>query len=84
MTDTTAESSTVPLSLVKPGERVRVSAIQAGHRFRTRLHAMGLTLGSTLEVLNSVRGHPVVLQVMGSRVAIGYRMAQKILVRKIQ
>ncbi len=84
MTNITAGSSTVPLSLVKPGEHVRVSVIRSGRGMRTRLHAMGLTLGSTLEVLNSVQGHPVILQVMGSRVAIGYRMAQKILVRKIQ
>lgn len=70
--------------MVSSGERVRISTIQSGRGFRTRLHAMGLTPGTTIKVISSSNGHPMMLQIMDSRVAIGYGMAKKIFVRKLK
>ncbi len=72
----------VPLTSAQPGQRVRVSSIDAGHGLRTRLCAMGLTPGLAAEVVSAGAG-PVVLSVMGSRLVLGHGMAAKVHVKPI-
>jgi len=66
---------------MKPGQSGTVIAIGPGRGMR-RLEAMGLRPGRRIVKISSVFGHgPVTLQIMGStQLAIGYGMAQKILV----
>ena len=73
-------ATTIPLSDVGPGQRVRVSQIDAGQRLTARLSAMGLTPGVPVDVVTA-GGGPIVLQVLGSRLALGRGMAKKVLVR---
>lgn len=68
------------LTSVASGRRVRFVGIQAGCRLQNRLAAMGLVPGIEIEVVrNSVMG-PVIVQVRGSRMALGRGMANKIFV----
>jgi ferrous iron transport protein A len=70
----------IPLSQTTAGQRVRVSQIDAGQSLTARLSAMGLTPGVPVDVI-TVSGGPIVLQVLGSRLALGRGMAKKVLVR---
>lgn len=70
----------MPLSFVKPGERVRIEAINSSGPFRCRLSEMGLIPGEEVEVIaNSSKG-PFILAVKGSRVILGRGMAHRVLV----
>ncbi len=73
----------MPLAMVSPGEVVQVVAVRAGWGFRRRLADMGLTPGVIIKVLNSQIPGPIIIDLRGSRLVLGYGMAQKILVRRI-
>jgi len=66
--------------MVSPGELVQVVAVRAGWGLQRRLADMGLTPGVQVRVINSQRPGPVVLDIRGSRLALGYGVAHKIMV----
>ncbi|MCX5795140.1 MAG: fused ferrous iron transport protein A/B [Elusimicrobia bacterium] len=73
-----------PTSLLglHPGEEAVIETVSGGDELRGRLSAMGLHEGRRIRRLaDSGRGGPVVVDVMGSTVALGRRMAGHILVR---
>ena len=70
----------MPLSMVLPGETVEVAAIRVGWGLQRRLADLGLTPGVRVRVVSSGRPGPVVLDVRGSRLALGYGVAHKIMV----
>ncbi|MFP4055673.1 MAG: ferrous iron transport protein A [Candidatus Brocadiia bacterium] len=69
------------LSSVPEGRRVRVVALDAGRGMAARLAAMGVVPGVELLVVNNRGAGPVVVEVKGTRLALGRGMALKILVR---
>jgi len=73
----------VPLSSLKPGERGIIVNIQGGPGFRNRLLGMGITPGAIVQVLEVYNPGPVVINISGTRFAVGRGMASKILVRKL-
>ena len=70
----------MPLSMVTPGEVVQVVAVRTGWGLQRRLAEMGLNPGVTVRVLNSQRPGSVVIDVRGSRLALGQGVAHKIMV----
>ncbi|MHC4915904.1 MAG: transcriptional repressor [Planctomycetota bacterium] len=70
----------LPLSELAPGERGEVEELSGGRSARRRLGELGLTPGTTVEMLTS-RG-PILMLVRGSRVALGRGMARKVMVRR--
>lgn len=73
----------MPLAMVSPGEVVQVVDVRAGWGFRRRLADMGLTPGVTIRVLNSQIPGPIIIDLRGSRLVLGYGMAQRILVKGV-
>ncbi len=74
----------MPLSMVSPGEQVQVVTIRAGWGLQRRLAEMGLTTGVQVRVINNQRPGAVVLDVRGSRLALGHGVAHKIMVTQSQ
>lgn len=74
---------TVPLAMAAPGEVVTVIEIIAGGGLQRRLADMGLTPGVRVRVINSQMPGPVLIDLRGSRVALGRGIAQKIAVAKV-
>jgi len=72
----------MPLSMVSPGEAVKVTAVRAGWGLQRRLADLGLTPGVRVRVISSGRSGPVVIAVRGSRLALGHGVAHKIMVTK--
>ena len=72
----------MPLSMVSSGELVQVAAVRAGWGLQRRLADMGLTPGVQVRVVNSQRPGPVVIEIRGSRLALGQGVAHKIMVKQ--
>ena len=70
----------MPLSMATQGEVVQVVAVRAGWGLQRRLAEMGLNPGVKVRVMNSQRPGPVVIDVRGSRLALGQGVAHKIMV----
>jgi len=69
--------SSQPLSETPVGKKVRLVAINGGRQLTRRLIALGLTLGSEIEILQH-RSRGVVVAKQGNRVALGKGIAEKL------
>jgi ferrous iron transport protein A len=69
------------LSRVTAGEKVVIVGVGAGWGLQRRLAHLGLTPGTVVRMVNSGCPGQVVLEVRGSRLAIGHGVADKIIVR---
>ena len=72
----------MPLAMVCPGEEVTVVGVKAGRGLSQRLADMGLNRGVTLRVVNSQMPGPVIINLRGSRLALGHGIAHKIMVER--
>ena len=72
----------MPLAMASPGEEVTVVEIRAGRGLTMRLADMGLTPGTTIMVINSQMPGPVLINLKGSRLALGFGVVQKIMVER--
>ncbi len=68
---------------INQGEKCRVTEIQGGRMFIGKLDSLGIRPGVELIKLSAqlMRG-PIIVKVGSARVAIGYRMAKRIIVEK--
>jgi len=76
-------NQTMPLAMVGPGELVTVTGVRAGWGLQKRLADMGLTPGVQIRVINSQMPGPVLIDLRGSRVALGRGITMKIAVKKV-
>jgi ferrous iron transport protein A len=74
-------SNEVNLARMEEGRTGVISDIIGGGKFRLKLESMGIRPGSKITKISNLfyRG-PVVLHVGGTEVAIGHRMARRILI----
>lgn len=72
----------MPLAMISPGGVVQVVDVRAGWVLQKRLADMGLTPGVIIKVMNSQMPGPIIIDLRGSRLVLGYGMAQKILVKE--
>jgi len=68
------------LSRVSRGETVKLVSLGAGWGMQRRLADMGLVPGVLIKVISSGRPGQVVIEVRGSRMALGHGVTRKILV----
>ncbi len=73
-------SQGMPLAMARDGELVTVIGVRAGWGLQRRLADMGLTPGIQIRVINSQMPGPVLIDLRGSRVALGRGVAQKVMV----
>ncbi|MBT9130359.1 MAG: hypothetical protein DDT40_00116 [candidate division WS2 bacterium] len=73
----------IPLAMARPGEMVTVIRARAGSGLQKRLADMGLTPGVQIKVVNCQMPGPVIIDLRGSRVALGRGIAQKIIVKEM-
>ncbi len=77
-----------PLGLLNTGDRAEIIEFGVHKDFHVKenhmnhIEDMGLRVGKTVEVLNNGGIGPMLLKVDGSRIAIGRKMAMKIMVKK--
>ena len=71
------------LSAVRNGEFVRVRALGGGHRFLSRLAALGFTPGARLQVVQNYGHGPIIVSLRDTRIALGRGVAHRILVERL-
>lgn len=69
---------------IRPGEVVRVTAVDGGERVTSRLNDMGLFAGTTVEKLRGNGRGPVIVRVGPCRLALGRGVAEKIVVEAVR
>ena len=70
-----------PLTMALPGKEVTLSNINGGKFAKSKLISLGLTPGVKIKVINNGPG-PLIISVRDSRLALGYGMAHKIMVKE--
>lgn len=74
----------LPLTMVTPGEDVRLVTIQGGRGIRQRLADIGLTPGTVLQVVQSDGWGPLIVAFKNdARLALGRGMAHKMMVEPL-
>ena len=69
------DNATMPLSMVQAGEKVTLATIDAGDDLRSRLAAMGMVPNTEILIVSNSRPGPFVVNVKGTRIAIGSNLA---------
>ncbi len=80
MVHDTKDNRLIPLGKVDPGKEVTVVLINAGRGLQSRLFSIGLVPGVTIKVLSNTHAGPIRISVKDTRLALGWGVAQKIIV----
>jgi len=72
----------MPLAMATVGTCVEVEGVRGGDDLKRRLAEMGLLPGTRVRVISNGRPGPVVLEIKGSRLAIGHGVTHKIRVKE--
>ena len=72
----------MPLAMASPGEVVKIADLRGGRGLTRKLADMGLVPGTRVRIINSCGPGPVVLEVRGTRLALGHGMSYKIMVTR--
>lgn len=73
------------LTDVEAGKLVRVVLMNSGRELEGKLRQLGIHTGGTIQVLRKAPFHgPVLLELDGREIALGYGIAKKILVEGIE
>ncbi|RDV81715.1 FeoA family protein [Ammonifex thiophilus] len=74
-------SNLCPLTLLKNGSKARIAYFVAGAQAEKRLRALGLAPGKEIVKVSGLPFHgPVVININHSQVALGYGLAQRVMV----
>jgi ferrous iron transport protein A len=68
----------VPLEKLSPGEVGFVGALAGGHRFKSRVAALGFTIGAPVTVMRNYGSGPILVSVRGAQIALGRGEARRI------
>ena len=72
----------MPLALAPGGRQLSVKDVRGGWGLRQKMADMGLTPGTQLRVVSGCHPGPLLIDVRGTRLGIGFGVAQKILVEE--
>ena len=79
-TSETIHSGVIPLGMAPEGVALRVVGVSAGRSAMRRLAELGLVVGSDIRIIKSSGSGPVLLEVKGSRIALGRGISMKLFV----
>lgn len=72
----------VPLKTLHSGEVGFVGMLEGGHRFVSRLAALGFTPGASVTVMRNYGRGPIIVSVRGAQIALGRGEAGRIQVHR--
>ncbi|HNR14057.1 MAG TPA: FeoA family protein [Thermodesulfobacteriota bacterium] len=75
------EPEPIPLTMATPGRNVTLVAVTGGRGLKSRLYGMGITPGVHLRILNGGTSGPFLVLVRDFKIALGYGVARKLMVR---
>lgn len=72
----------MPLSLAGTGKLLTVTGVNGGWGIRRRLADLGLTTGAQVMVISGSHPGPLVIDIRGSRLGLGFGVAHKVMVKE--
>ncbi len=69
-----------PLALAPSNNSLEVAEIVAGYGLKTRLCDMGIVPGAEIKLVNPETAGPIIVEVKGTRLALGRGVAQHVMV----
>jgi len=79
----TQQNMPITLAGIPSGATVCLAGVEAGHRLRSYLAALGLIANVPIRVISNNGGGQIILCVRNSKIVLGRGMSRKILVRRI-
>lgn len=73
-----------PLATLEPGSTAIVTSLPNTRALASQLVSMGFTLGAEVTMIDNRRRGPVLVQVRGTRVALGRNQARVVAVRPVE
>ena len=70
------------LSQMKQGEHVSIASLFEGNTLNRRLTSLGFTPGVEIEIIQNFGHGPIIVQIRGSKIALGRGEAAKITVER--
>lgn len=71
----------ITLLELRTGEQAVIKEMQGGHGLQHKLESLGIRIGKNVRKISAAGGHgPVVVEIDGSEVAVGYGMARRVVV----
>jgi ferrous iron transport protein A len=74
----------MPLALAGEGKKLTVTGIGGGYGLQRRLADLGLIPGACVTVKGGCHPGPLLIEVRGSRLGLGFGVAQKITVKEAE
>jgi Fe2+ transport system protein FeoA len=74
----------MPLSMAGSEKLLTVTDINAGYGLQRRLADMGITPGVNIIVVSGYHPGPLLVDVRGSRLGLGFGVAQRIMVKEAE
>lgn len=74
-----ASGATLPLSLAKAGETVRVARVRGGEELKRHLANLGFVEGAEVHVVSQAMGN-IIVMVKGARLGLDNKTAMRIMV----
>ena len=74
----------IPSSLADTGKMLTVTAINGRCGLLRRLADMGLTPGAIVTVVSGCHPGPLLIDIRGSRLGLGFGVAQKVMVKEAE
>ncbi len=71
------------LMMVRSGKKVVLKEITWGQKLRKKLQDMGLTPGVRFDIVSASSNGPVIIDIRGTRLALGRGILSKILVEEV-
>lgn len=71
-------STEMTLASLKPGQEAKILSISQGRMIRQRLLNLGILPGEEVLIIRGGGTHPLVLEIRGTKVALGAGMAAKV------
>ncbi len=68
----------LPLSFLSEGDRGVVVKLNGGATFQEKMISMGIIKGNIVEVLSGIPGHPLLILIGNTRLALGFGLTHKI------
>jgi ferrous iron transport protein A len=74
----------MPLAMAGAGKQLEVVGVNSGHGLQRRLADMGLVPGVHIMVMNGCHSGPFLIDIRGTRLGLGFGIAQKIMVKEVE
>jgi Fe2+ transport system protein FeoA len=76
------DKKTLSLSEMSIGKKLSVVSLEGGRGFKDKMFSQGIIPGAVIKLISGGKSSPLIVQIHGTRICVGYEMAKKIIVKE--